>query len=67
MPSVAILHEARQLHKVRDRLDWLAEQHPYVSEAIITISANIRHTATLLEVPVVTKMGPLSESDPANV
>ena len=46
----AILHEIQQLHSVSDRLDSLAEQHPLVSEALITISGNVRNTATLLEV-----------------
>jgi hypothetical protein len=66
MPSNAILHEARQLHSVSDRLDSLADEHPLVSEALITISGNVRQTATLLEVLVVTKMGSVSGSDPAN-
>ncbi len=51
----AILHEAQQLHNVSDRLDSLAEQRPQVSAALITISASVRNTATLLEVLVATK------------
>jgi hypothetical protein len=66
MPSTAILEEAQKLHNVSDRLNLLADQHPLVSEALIKISASIRNTATLLEVLVLTKMGPLSGSDPAN-
>jgi hypothetical protein len=66
MPSNAILHEARQLHNVSDRLDLLSEEHPLVSEALITISGSVRNTATLLEVLVATKMGPLAGLDPAN-
>jgi hypothetical protein len=66
MPSTAILHEAQKLYEVSDRLDSLADQHPLVSEALITISGSIRSTATLLEVLVVTKLGPPSGSDPAN-
>ena len=66
MHSNAILHEAQQLYNVSDRLDSLAEQHPLVSEALITISGSVRNTATLLEVLVATKMGPLSGLDPAN-
>jgi hypothetical protein len=62
----AILHEATQLYNVSDRLDSLAEQHPVVSEALITISGSVRNTATLLEVLVATKMAPLSGLDPAN-
>jgi len=66
MPSNAILHEATQLYNVSDRLDLLAEEHPVVSEALITISGSVRNTATLLEVLVATKMGPLSGPAPAN-
>jgi hypothetical protein len=66
MHSNAILHEAQQLHNVSDRLDTLAEQHPLVSEALITISGSVRNTATLLEVLVATKITPLSGLDPAN-
>jgi len=51
---------------VSDRLDSLAEQHPLVSEALITISGNVRGTAMLLEVLVATKMGLPSEPGPAN-
>jgi hypothetical protein len=66
MPSTAILQEAQKLHNVSDRLDSLAEEHPRISEALITISGNVRGTATLLEVLVATKMGLPSESGPAN-
>lgn len=66
MPSSAILHEAQKLYFISDRLDVLAEEHPVVSDALLTISGNVRHTATLLEVLVVTKMGLLPESGPAN-
>jgi hypothetical protein len=54
----AILHEVRQLHSVSDRLDSLAEQHPLVSEALLGISVGVRNSATLLEVLIVTKIGP---------
>jgi hypothetical protein len=47
MHSSAIVREARQLHSLSDRLDSLAERHPLVSEAFITISGNIRYTALL--------------------
>jgi hypothetical protein len=66
MHSSAILREARQLPNVSDSLDSLAEQHPLVSEALITISGNIRHTAALLEVLVATKLGLTSRPDPAD-
>jgi hypothetical protein len=60
LPSAAILHEAQKLHSVSDRLDTLAGEHPLVSEALVTISGNVRQTATLLEVLVVTKLEPLN-------
>ena len=66
MDSNAILHEVKQLYSVSDRLDSLAEQHPLVSEALITISGSVRNTATLLEVLVATKMGSLSGLGPAD-
>jgi len=66
MPSNAILREATQLYNVSDRLDLLAEEHPLVSEALITISGSVRNTATLLEVLVATKMAPFAGLDPAN-
>jgi hypothetical protein len=66
MPSTEILHEARQLHGVSERLDSLANQHPLVSEALVGISGSVRNTATLLEVLVATKMPSLLGLDPAN-
>jgi hypothetical protein len=66
MRSTAILREVQQLYSVSDRLDLLAEEHPVVSDALITISGSVRNTATLLEVLVATKMGKLSGPDPAN-
>ena len=66
MHSNAILHEVQQLYSVSDRLDLLAEQHPLVSEGLITIAGSVRNTATLLEVLIATKMGSLAGLDPAN-
>ncbi len=66
MDSNAILHEVQQLYNVSDRLDSLAEQHPLVSETLITISGSVRSTATLLEVLVAMKITPLSGLDPAD-
>jgi hypothetical protein len=51
----AILNEVDQLHNVSTRLEGLAEQHPLVSEALITIAGTVRSTATILAVLVVTK------------
>ena len=66
MHLTAILHEVQQLYNVSDRLDTLSEQHPLVSEALITISGSVRNTATLLEVLVATKIAPLAGLDPAS-
>jgi hypothetical protein len=66
MHSSAILREARQLRNVSERLDSLATQHPLVSEGLITISGNVRHTAALLEVLVAMKIGRLSEPGAAD-
>ena len=55
MPLEAILNEVEQLHGVSDRLEGLAEQHPPVSEALITIAGNVRNTATVLAILVATK------------
>jgi hypothetical protein len=66
MPSISILQEVQQLYDVSDRLDSLAEQHPLVSEALVTISGSVRNTATLLEVLVATKMAALPGLDPAS-
>jgi len=62
----AILHEVQQLYNVCDRLDSLAEQHPLMSEALISISQSVRNTATLLEVVVAMKFPTLAGLGPAN-
>ena len=66
MPTSAILNEVTKLYNVSNRLDSLAEEHPLVSEALITISESVRNTATLLEVLVATRMGLLAGLDPPN-
>jgi hypothetical protein len=66
MHPSAILHEVQQLYSVSERLDSLAEQHPLVSAALITISGSVRNTATLLEVLVATKIVSISGSEPAS-
>jgi len=65
MPT-AILHEVQQLNNVSDRLDSLAEQHPLVEEALLTISGSVRNTATVLEVLVAMKIAPTSGLGPAS-
>jgi hypothetical protein len=66
MQPNAILQEIQQLYNVSDRLDSLAEQHPVVTEALLTISESVRNTAALLEVLVAIKVIPLFGLDQAN-
>jgi len=56
MPVSAILHEAQKLKQVSQRLESAAEDHPSVTEALLTICGTIRSTTTLLEVLVATKL-----------
>ena len=56
MAFEAILDEVDQLHSVSTRLEGLAEQHPPVEEALMTIAGNVRGTATILAVLVATKL-----------
>ena len=60
------MNEVQKLYGVSDRLDSLAEEHPHVSEALMTISGSVRNTATLLEVLIATKMGLPSGLGPAD-
>ncbi len=55
MAFEAILDEVEELHRVSPRLEGLAEQHPPVSEALVTIAGNVRNTATMLAVLVATR------------
>jgi hypothetical protein len=45
-----ILREVGQLNHVSGRLESLAGQHPLVEEPLMSISGNIRNTATTMEV-----------------
>jgi len=65
MSPKSILQEVQQLYNVSDRLASLAELHPLVSEALVTISGSVRSTATLLELLVATKIAPASGLDAA--
>jgi hypothetical protein len=66
MPATAILYEIQKLYGVSDRLESLSEQHPLVSEALLSISGSVRNTATLLEVLVAMKMERLYGLQPAD-
>jgi hypothetical protein len=52
----AILNEVDQLNQAGDRIEGLAEHHPPVSEALLSIAGNVRATATVLAVLVATKL-----------
>jgi hypothetical protein len=56
MAVEAILDEVDQLHNVGTRLEGLAELHPPVSEALITIAGTVRSTATVLAVLIATEL-----------
>jgi hypothetical protein len=56
MPHDSILREVERLHDVSERLVMLAEKHPSVTEALMTIAGSVRNTATILGVLVAIKM-----------
>jgi hypothetical protein len=56
MAYEAILDEVDQLNLAGDRIEGLADNHPPVSEALISIAGNVRATATVLAVLVETKL-----------
>jgi len=56
MAYESILDEVDQLNLAGDRIEGLAEHHPPVSEALISIAGNVRSTATVLAVLVETKL-----------
>jgi hypothetical protein len=51
-----ILDEVERLHGVSGRLEALADQHPRVTEELLTIAGNVRSVATLLAVLIATKL-----------
>jgi len=57
---------SQQLYDVSDRLDSLADQHPPVSEALITFQEAFVITATLLDVLVAMTIAPIPGLDPAS-
>lgn len=56
MAFEAIMAEVDLLNLSGDRIKGLAENHPRVSEALISIAGNVRATATVLAVLVETKL-----------
>ena len=55
MPFEAILRRVDHPNNVGTRFEGLAEQHPPLSEALVTITGNVRNTATVLAVLLTTK------------
>ncbi len=45
-----ILKEVGHLNSIGDRLELLADQNPSVEDALMSVSGNVRNTATVLEV-----------------
>lgn len=66
MPFQAVLREIAQLRNVGTRLETLAEQHPFLSEALTTVAGSVRNTAALLEVLVAIR-GPETFSKVSNI
>ena len=56
MAVEAILAEVDQLNQVGDRIEGLADHHPVVSEALLTIAGNVRSNATILALLVETRL-----------
>jgi len=54
-PFEDILREVGNLHSVSERLESLADQHPFVEEALMSVSGSVRNTATVLEVMALIK------------
>lgn len=57
-PFEDILKEVGYLNSVSDRLALLADQNPSVEDALMSVSGNVRNTATVLEVLAVIRDRP---------
>lgn len=55
VPVETILQEVCELNNVSERLESLADQHPLVEDALMSIAGNLRNTAAVLEVLVLVK------------
>jgi len=58
MPLQALVREIDQLKKVGERLQILADDHPSVTEALLTIAGHVLNTATLLQVLIESRLAP---------
>jgi len=55
MSAEALQLEINRLTEVCEQLDVLANEHPFVGEALLGIAGSLRNSATLLELLVATK------------
>lgn len=55
MSAEALQSEIKRLTEVCEQLDSLANQHPFVGEALLSIAGSLRNSATFLELLVATK------------
>jgi hypothetical protein len=58
VPLTEISREVGQLNNVSCRLESLACEHPILEKALMSISGNIRNTATILEVLAIVRSKP---------
>jgi hypothetical protein len=56
MPYESIMAEVSELHSVSGRLTSLADDHPTLTEGLLTIAGNVSSSATVLAVLVETKL-----------
>jgi hypothetical protein len=61
MPKKAIMAEIVALQNISKRLIRIAEDHPTVTETLLTIAANVSNAATILAVLVETKLHRVDE------
>jgi type II secretory pathway component PulF len=59
MPANEILQEAKKLHRVSDSLATLAEENAPLEAALTILAGTVRNSATLLEVLVALRLGPV--------
>jgi hypothetical protein len=55
MSAEALQSEIKHLTEICEELDSLANEHPFVGEALLGIAGSLRNSTTLLQLLVVTK------------
>ncbi|MGA3371595.1 MAG: hypothetical protein ABSC48_07525 [Terracidiphilus sp.] len=66
MPAKELLQEAGKLHQVSDSLELLAGENAPIAEELTILSGNVRNSASLLEVLVALRLGPIPGLEPAS-